>query len=159
MFLQLWHGRTFQPRNIYLYSVLTTWLTPQILRWGNTNFFREIMCVTKCLIKFTQKEILKLIFVKIFLMSWFSWKSYHNNAIKYRHPIKGFIKLHPETLIFNYWKTKIPTNISWPSSLYCGVFSSTKHIGMEYIRVTFLWTLFVLLSFNFLVNCFDILCR
>ena len=34
-------------------------------------------------------------------------------------------------------------NIPWPSNLYCvirGVFNSTKHIGMEYIRVTFLCT-------------------
>ena len=34
----------------------------------------------------------------------------------------------------------------WPSTLYCmtrGVFSSTIQIGMEYIRFTFLWTLFV----------------
>ena len=31
--LQLWHGRTPKPRNIYLYSVLTTWLTLQIIRF------------------------------------------------------------------------------------------------------------------------------
>jgi len=36
--------------------------------------------------------------------------------------------------------------IPWPSTFYGmtrGVFSSTKQIGMEYIRFTFLWTLFV----------------
>jgi len=45
--------------------------------------------------------------------------------------------------------------IPWPSTLYCvtrGVFSSTKHIGMEYIKVTFMCALFVVPSYNARVN-------
>jgi hypothetical protein len=50
--------------------------------------------------------------------------------------------------------------IPWPSTLYCvtrGEFSNTKQTGMEYIRVTFLWTLFVVHPYNIRVLVFLIM--
>jgi hypothetical protein len=50
-------------------------------------------------------------------------------------------------------------SIPWPSTLYCvnrGVFSSTKHIGVEYTRVECQWTLFLLTTLVWIALIFHV---